>query len=110
LDNWYQQLPVLYSPQICLLNEHMVGKHLWKCCKNYGPLVSHNCFAFESFYGYLVKLKGHNSNYTKSILFTIGHYHLQQLIASESGIKNDTWQGKLMEKVGINVKEIVNKY
>ena len=33
LQTWYNQIPELYSPSFCLLNEHMVGVHLWQCCE-----------------------------------------------------------------------------
>jgi hypothetical protein len=109
LQTWYNQIPELYSPSFCLLNEHMVGVHLWQCCENYGPLASHNCFAFESFYGHLVKLKNPNASYSTKMLFSLGHYQILQYIGNKTGIGNDTWQGKIMEKIGISVKQVQNK-
>ena len=87
----------------------MVGIHLWQCCDNYGPLASHNCFAFESFYGHLIKLKNSNAFYSTKMLFALGHYQLLQYITEKSGIGNDTWQGQIMEKMDITVKKIQNK-
>ena len=87
----------------------MVGCHLWKCCANYGPLVYHNCFAFASYYGYLVKLKNVNTSYSTKMLFTVGYYQVLQFITKEGGYSNESWQGYLMEKVGIPVKQVENK-
>jgi hypothetical protein len=110
LIEWYTAIPTLYLPQFCLLNEHMVGKHLWLCCQNYGPLASHNCFSFESFYGYLVRLKSGSTPYSSKMMFTVGYHQALQCAASKSGICNDIWQGKLMEKVGVPIQIVQNKY
>ena len=88
----------------------MVGKHLWQCCDNYGPLISHNCFAFESFYGHLIKLKNSNASYSTKMLFALGHHHISQYITSKIELGNDTWQGKIMENMGILIRQIQNKY
>ena len=56
-----------------------------------------------------MKLKNPNASYSTKMLFSLGHYQILQYIGNKTGIENDTWQGKIMEKIGISVKQVQNK-
>jgi len=110
LDEWYQQIPSLYIDRFCKINEHLVGKHLWKTCQDFGPLSTHSCFAFESFYGDLIKLKSGTIPYQKTMLFTTGYQQTLTQLAVKSKLTNDTWQGHILEKLEVPIQLIQNKY
>ena len=44
------------------------------------------------------------------MLFALGHHHISQYITSKIELGNDTWQGKIMENMGILIRQIQNKY
>src|SRR5687768_10916768 len=110
LHDWYQAIPQLYEEKFCLINEHLVGGHLWWTCANYGPLSTHNCFSFESYYGQLVRLKSGSTPYQSRMLFTIGHHHAMKYLTTTNIVNNSTWQGQIMEKIGVPIRIIQNKY
>ena len=72
---WYKGIPELYGQSYSLINEHILALHLIPLCKRFGPLYSHNCFAFESFYGTLLHYKS-------------GTHHIQQQMLQINGITN----------------------
>ena len=109
MEKWYGGIEKLYLARFCLLNEHLVGKHLWKICLRYGPLSTHSCFCFESFYGDLVKLKSGTMPYQTAMLFTTGYEQAIIALTEKCSIGNDTWQGKILEKLEVPVKLVQNK-
>jgi hypothetical protein len=38
-EDWIDNYPNLYQPEHCLINEHMIGTHLYYCCLALGPLI-----------------------------------------------------------------------
>jgi len=109
LSNWYEDIKNLYLERFCLLNEHIVGKHLWLSCLNYGPLSTHSCFSFESYYGDMIRLKSGTVAYQTAMLFTTGYQQALIQMADQCSIPNNTWQGKILEKMGVPVQIIQNK-
>jgi hypothetical protein len=109
LHSWYEQLSTLYGPQCCLINEHMTGCHLTNSVKNYGPLCVHNAFSFESFYGYILSLKSGTHTYQNHILQINGWHMMSKHLLYSSKITNENRIGKLLEKIGVDVQQIVNK-
>ena len=99
----------MYLPRFCLLNEHLVERHLWKVCLRYRPLCTHSCFCFESYYGDLVKLKSGTMPYQTEMLFTTEYKQAMIALTEKCSITNDTWQGKILEKLGVSVKVVQNK-
>ena len=87
-----------------------MGKHLWRTCLNYGPLSTHSYFPFESFYGDIIKLKSGTAFYQTNMMFASGYHQAATQLADKSNITNSTWQGRLMEKIGVPIQIIQNKY
>lgn len=82
----------------------MVGIELWKTCYNYGPLLVHNCFPFESFYGTLLTYKSGTHHYQSQLYFMSGFKQaLNYLFNFVSTIDNSSYYGKLAEKMKLHV-------
>ena len=95
--------------KFCLLNEHLIGEHLWKSCENYGPLSTHSCFSFESYYGDMIRLKSGTVPYQTAMLFTTGYQQSLISISEQCSITNDTWHGQILEKIGVPIQIVQNK-
>jgi hypothetical protein len=87
----------------------MVGSHLANSTNNYGPLNSHNSFAFENFYGHIVKLKSGTHSYQNQLLMLNGSYLMMQHLLYSGNFTNDTFIGRLLEQIGVDVQEVVCK-
>jgi len=83
-----------------------VGKHLWKSCEHYGPLIVHSSFPFESFYGDLLKTKQGTHYYQKQMLYATGYYNCIKVLTSNTIINNSTQIGKFLEKMNIPVNSV----
>jgi hypothetical protein len=87
-----------------------------------GPLIAHSCFAYESFYGDLLRLKAGSHHFQTSMLlmtgifiitimypYIIGFQQALNTVIKDSNEDNSTWYGKLLEELGVPVKQVANK-
>jgi hypothetical protein len=87
----------------------LVEDHLYTSCLLYGPLFGHNCFPFESYYGDLLDMRSGTHHYQTQLLFLSGQEQMINYLAKYLKYGNNTWQGKLLEKIDIPIEKIVDK-
>ena len=107
LSQWYEQYPILYGRSYCLLNEHMVGKHLWKSALYWGPLNLHCNYYFESYFGSMLKLRSGNQQYQSQLLLPNLYGPVLQHLLYIYPTDNSSIEGKLLEKLGVPVMKVI---
>lgn len=107
---WYYGITQLYGPHYSLINEHILAVHLTELCKRFGPLYSHNCFAFESFYGGLLNCKSGTHQMQHQMLNINGYTNAIRFTGEALQIKNDTPIGSLLQDLGVPVVIMTERY
>jgi hypothetical protein len=110
LLEWYQGISTLYSSDYALINEHVLGVHLISLCQHFGPLYAHNCFAFESFYGSLLKWKSGTHMLQTQMLHMNGYITANKYVAQSQQITNASLLGELLEDMNIPVQIEKDRY
>jgi hypothetical protein len=78
-------------------------------CKRFGPFNSHNCFAFEKFYGWIIDHKSGTHHMQEQMAIMTGARAATNVLAYQQPVTNDNKLGKLFEKLNLPVINIVNK-
>ena len=109
LKEWFEKYQEIYSEAACLLNEHIVGYHLVKSCRNYGPLFTHSTFCFESFNGDLLDMKNGSKMYQSQMFSLLEKQQFIENVIHDGGMVNSTPQGQLLERIGAPVTKVQDK-
>lgn len=106
---WYKGIGELYGNFASLINEHILALHLVPLCERFGPLYSHNCFAFESYYGVLLKSKSGTHHMQEQMLHISGYSKAIQFTTEHLQISNETPIGYLLQQLDIPVTIVQNR-